>query len=253
MKQETTTRNENRVAIHQAICLAALHHHWNDNDPRPYLRGYHIIPHKDGGVRLAATNGHTIMVIHDRDGYANGSYIVRPSKRIIGLAAMKETRRTTPFDVPHYVEYGPTMAMLTTQHRMSTCREETGRPPTAIASLEDGVLIAEPCPSVEGPFPDIARAIGGEVEQRESMVAVNPAFLALTQKSIAPLMRNRHHGITIEISTEMNVVSMRPTGLTVPNIEVYIGIMPMRADLPQLTKKVAPEWAFRTDLQYSNT
>lgn len=65
----------NAVLLAAAASLAAV------NDVRYYLNGVCIEPAPQGGVLLIGCNGHALVCIHDANGYADDTYIVKPPKR----------------------------------------------------------------------------------------------------------------------------------------------------------------------------
>lgn len=65
----------NATLLAAAASIAAV------NDVRYYLNGVCIEPAPQGGVLLIGCNGHALVCIHDADGYADDTYIVKPPKR----------------------------------------------------------------------------------------------------------------------------------------------------------------------------
>lgn len=59
------------------------------NDPRYYLKGFHVKPHPEKGVILTATDGHCLVTIHDEDGFSDGEYIYPISKELVKAANKK--------------------------------------------------------------------------------------------------------------------------------------------------------------------
>lgn len=64
----------------KAAFIAALLPFVCQEDTRYYLQGINVKPHKEGGIILAATDGHTLGCIWDKNGTANGEYIIRADK-----------------------------------------------------------------------------------------------------------------------------------------------------------------------------
>lgn len=59
------------------------------NDVRYYLCGINIKQHPEGGVILTATDGHTLVTIHDEAGFSDGEYIIPLSPKLIATAKKK--------------------------------------------------------------------------------------------------------------------------------------------------------------------
>ncbi|MEL4294073.1 hypothetical protein [Shewanella xiamenensis] len=59
------------------------------DDPRYYLKGFHVKPHPEKGVILTATDGHCLVTIHDEDGFSDGDYIYPISKDLLKAANKK--------------------------------------------------------------------------------------------------------------------------------------------------------------------
>jgi|GEM_PF-1913794 len=58
-------------------------------DVRHYLNGFHVKPHPEQGVILTATDGHTLVTIHDINGVSDGDYIFPISKTLLSAANKK--------------------------------------------------------------------------------------------------------------------------------------------------------------------
>lgn len=58
-------------------------------DPRDYLKGFHVKPHHEKGVILTATDGHCLVTIHDEDGFSDGEYIYPINKELVKAANKK--------------------------------------------------------------------------------------------------------------------------------------------------------------------
>ena len=48
-------------------------------DVRYYLGGVLVQPAPSGGVFLAGTDGHRLIIAHDKDGMSNGKYLIKPN------------------------------------------------------------------------------------------------------------------------------------------------------------------------------
>lgn len=62
-------------------------------DVRYYLNGFRVEPHPEQGVLIIATNGHVLAVVHDTDGFTNGSYVCTLPANIVSACRKKNATR----------------------------------------------------------------------------------------------------------------------------------------------------------------
>lgn len=77
------------IARVNPLLFAAAHDYVAVHDVRYYLSGVSIEPHPVSGVFIVATNGHSMIVIHDEAGYCDGKRIVRITDASIVRAMRK--------------------------------------------------------------------------------------------------------------------------------------------------------------------
>lgn len=78
------------VAYFQSSFLEPIMRFAGRNDIRYYLNGFHVEPAPGGGVLLAATDGHTLIVARDPEGWADGGHIIAPEKRLVSASKTKK-------------------------------------------------------------------------------------------------------------------------------------------------------------------
>jgi hypothetical protein len=112
----------------------------SNEETRYYLRGIHMMADPAGGVRLAATDGHALIVVRDPDGYYNG-----PESGVIiavdGHKAFVSACRKKSM-------HGYKVEGDTTSNSLNVV--DVGSASTAYL---------HPAPFIDGTFPDIARVV----------------------------------------------------------------------------------------------
>lgn len=73
--------------------LPALDLFSGKQDVRFYLNGYSVTPHPQGGVLLRATDGHTAILIHDKDGQCEGQYILANDSDLVRHARLSKEEK----------------------------------------------------------------------------------------------------------------------------------------------------------------
>jgi len=74
------------------IYVNALSKFISKNDVRHHMRGISIKPHPCGGVILSATDGSSLVTIHDDLGFSDGEYIIPISAKFIAAAKKKHSK-----------------------------------------------------------------------------------------------------------------------------------------------------------------
>lgn len=204
-------------------------------EARYYLNGVFVQPAADGGAVLVATNGHFMIVAHDKDAYVNGSAIVRVDK-IVRSELKKETKDRRQM----------TRRLVATQSRVGVIDVVNGHE----ASADDAALIEAPTADtvalqwrdalIDGSFPDWRRVLPKPAEISLSQpVSFNPKYLPALQAALSIDGQAR------------GVISIRVTDHTSPALVVgdlphlFGVVMPMRAradaTLPDWTRALPPE------------
>lgn len=52
------------------------------DETRYYLQGLHVSPHPEGGAYVVGTDGHVLLIFHDKDATVSGSAIIAPDEHI---------------------------------------------------------------------------------------------------------------------------------------------------------------------------
>ena len=136
---------ESRKVRFNAKYISALSEFMGKNDVRYYLNGAFVTPHHDKGVILAATDGHTMVIIHDSEGESNGDHIFSISKGMI--AASK--KRMSGVGKPEAIELIGDVGYV--RQFMSDLAYDPN-----IVSMD---MHVEHCQPIDGKYPDIKRVI----------------------------------------------------------------------------------------------
>lgn len=118
-----------------------------ENDVRYYLNGVYVEPHPVAGVTLVATNGSSLIVIHDKDGFSNGNWICKLSKPF--LAASKKRHGGLDVSLNKVVFSGDAA--------LAVCSLYDPRLEGSL--IRAGMIYAEHSEPVEGVYPDFRRVI----------------------------------------------------------------------------------------------
>ncbi len=160
--------NEMRRVRFNAKYVAVLAEFMGKNDVRYYLNGAFVTPHNENGVLLVATDGHTMVVIHDPEGETNGDHIFPLSKPLIAAAK----KRVPNIGKPEAVE------LIGDAAYVRQLKEDLAYDP-AISALDVHV---EHCPPIDGKYPDIKRVIpiGAPIP---SLITLRPEYMARLAKA----------------------------------------------------------------------
>lgn len=196
--------------------LKALQAFKAKNDVRFYLTGFLVKPAENGnGVILCATNGHVMVVIHDKDGHSNGKYIIKPSTAFFKEGA-KKGRKSDPNTVPDYIEaFGSTLAIISEQG--ATEYDES-----ALFEFTETILYAEFNESINGKFPSYERVLKSDFNVTSDPIGLNPAYLTLLSH-LCPDKGNDIGMISMMTNGQNNHVAFRSQ----INPEMYAILMPM--------------------------
>lgn len=159
--------NENRQVRFNARYVAVLAEFMGKSDVRYYLNGAFVTPHNENGVLLVASDGHTMVIIHDPKGETNGDHIFPLSKPLIAAAK----KRALNVGKPEAVELIGEAAYV----RM--LKEDLAYDP-AISVMDVHV---EHCPPIDGKYPDIRRVIPKRTPI-PSLITLNPEYVARLAK-----------------------------------------------------------------------
>lgn len=148
----------------QACYLPILAEFAAVDDVRYYINGFYIepAPASVGGVYLIATDGHSIVVIHDPKGESDGDYILPVPRRLLGTVGKQKTKTTDAVGAVQMVLLDGRMAMMTMGEAFS----------------EHDIAVS--CKPIDGKFPDVRRVISydwSNLDQSEAITA-NAFYLA---------------------------------------------------------------------------
>jgi DNA polymerase-3 subunit beta len=209
--------------------FAAMNVFRAERDVRYYLEGIFIEPHPVKGVILVATDGHTLSVIHDPDGWTAAPVIVGGiSKKLISACASKgiEHRMT----VPKLLYISQQGAVVTGDSQVFDEVNPFG--PLALHMSKIDI--------VDGKFPDWRRVVGMKRDDVPAFPCVNAVYLARLEAVAKLLIPNHKYGQGIELIPAGRAQSMicRFTSNDLENRFLAL-IMPMHNDAP---KTPLPDW-----------
>lgn len=206
------------IAKFQACYLPLLAAFAAKSDVRYYLNGFHVepAPADIGGVYLSATDGHTMILIHDPQG---------------------EAERRAVFPIPRLL--------------VSRCKADRNIPATKFVQLDGRMAIVTAgdqffehdvgvgCREIAGKFPEVRRVVRELVSRPESdeSFLVNAAYFA--RMNVIAKLEKLRHGPAIRIkSIKDGAVLCTPEVL---DHKVFVLIMPMR----DRNQTGTPEWVGR--------
>lgn len=194
-------------------------------EARFYLQGIGVFPHKDDGVLLVATNGHTMGVIHDSDGETNGDWICPVTPLM--LQAMKADMRSAwdeddgeyQYDargrIPHLLHFVGDVAYLTAAEFLGKKVDRIGK----------HHVLADYAPAIDGTFPEWRRVIPTELPA-PAPVPFNAEYLA----KFGRVARIRNH-LAKPLVTLFNGEREGPAVVRVDGVPEFVGVlMPVRLE-----------------------
>ncbi|WP_435102275.1 hypothetical protein [Arhodomonas sp. AD133] len=134
------------------------------------LNGFLVEPHPDGGVLIVATNSHVMAVIHDTDGFANGTWICEAPAGLVKACRM---RRKRPNERAEHLHLVGSVGYVT------SADFPEGGDPTEIGPCHLDVTHAPP---IDGRFLDWRKAIPAAV-QPVSRISANSQYLRLAEEA----------------------------------------------------------------------
>jgi hypothetical protein len=189
-------------------------------DIRWYLNALQVEPHPDGGLLLIATDGHTMAIVHDKEGTTNGEWLCELPTKIIRACAKRGSKNDI-FSKPKHLHFVGNVA-----HVMSM----EGDP------NEIGLMHLETafCKVVEGQYPNWRKVVPKEVDQC-GKTTVNSEYLARLNRVSKIDNSLWSGGVSLFQQGSSGVILARPS--MVP--EMLVLIMPMRDE--QIPSAI-PEW-----------
>lgn len=149
------TTNTSEALVFDAKAIAPLALFMARNDIRYYLNGMYVSPHPQGGVYIAATDGHRLAVWRDPQGHCDQPRILAISPELIA-AAKKKHKAEVPFhDKRISYENG---RLVLAQWNTTDGKAKDGWTPTALIELH----IQPGKADIDGTYPNMWRVIPKE-------------------------------------------------------------------------------------------
>ena len=204
--------------------FAAMYQCAAKNDVRYYLNAVNIERHPDGGVIIAATNGHFLGVIHDPDGWIhedhNSLLVGIPSKRLVSACSTRRGPDT----------FAPNMLWIAEKFSVVTGCVEATEPPEAFDSRAH---LTEKTELVDGKFPDWRKVLPTTREKLETQFPwINGEYIEAFNKIATILTGNKTFGgggLHLEARDDSRSVVVRLANYELKDRFVGV-IMPMKCD-----------------------
>lgn len=207
------------IAKFQACYLPVLAEFAAKQDVRYYLNGFYIEPAcpSVGGCYLIATDGHTVVVIHDPKAEAAAAGIYQVPYRLLDYVGKQKNKTAKAVGA---------IQMLHLDGRMATL---------SLGEVFSEHDIAAASKQVEGKYPEIRRVLGFDWANLEKpdFISVNPAYLARLKKVAQLDGKDIDRPVQIRKSAGSALICM-PTLL---DHKAFVVIMGMRDEA-----KGEPEW-----------
>lgn len=207
------------IAKFQACYLPVLAAFAAKHDVRYYINGFYIEPaHPSvGGCYLIATDGHTVVVIHDPKAEAAAAGIFNVPYRLLSYVGKQKSKTAKAVGAVQVVHLDGRMATMTIGE--------------AFAEHDVGAAAKQ----IDGKYPDVRRVLGFDWANLEKpdFISVNPAYLARLKKVARLDGKGTDRAVQIRKADGGALVCM-------PNLlehKVFVVIMCMKDDA-----KGEPEW-----------
>lgn len=202
-------------------------------DVRYYLEGIFIEPHPEKGVILVATDGHTLGVIHDPDGWVAAPIIVGDiTKQLISACSAKgiEHRMT----VPKLLYIGQKGAVVTGDSEVSSEID-----PFAMLTLHMSKIAI-----IDGKFPDWRKVVVKNPEGGGAFPCTNAVYLARLEAVAKLLIPNHKYGQGVELFSSGRNTPMFARFTSYDLTQRFLALlMPMQNEAP---KNPLPDWLMPT-------
>jgi hypothetical protein len=178
---------------------------------RYYINALKVEPHPDGGILLVATDGHTLMVVHDTEGTTNGEWLCALPTKIVQACA-KRGRKNDIFSKPkhlHFIgEVGYVMSGEGDPRQIGQLHIETAY-----------------CKIIDAKFPDWRKAVPRKPKAL-NRTCVNITYLARLLKLTKLGDYKYQEGVQLFQENSRGAVIVRPIGVP----EMMVLVMPMYDD-----------------------
>ena len=173
-------------------------------DMRYYLCGINVRPHKDGGVLIAATNGHVLALAYDREGSVDGEYILHIDQRTVAACSGRK----------------PGLKLTLLNGRM-----------TVMSDAEE-LCVQAGSPFIEGNYPNYSNVVPASDALKPGLVGgFDSAYIAIIDKVVSVA---RKSGLALRPAVTFFSVGGSPTLPAVARLtgfdDFLAVLMPMRGD-----------------------
>lgn len=210
-------------------------------DVRYYLNGVFIEPHPVKGVVIVATDGHTLALLHDPDGWVKAPIIVGDiSKALISACAFKGSAKR---------QNVPTRLYLS-EHGAVVDTDEQAQVETTINPFSASVSHLSKISLIDGKFPDYRRVIQTERSETVAFPCVNVTYMARLDAALRILVPGRtYNGVEFRCTGRNDSMIAR---FTQPDLEqrFLALLMPMHNEAP---KTLLPDWLMPVKAQAAET
>ena len=208
--------------------FAAINLYASQNDIRYYLNGVCIEPHPEKGVVIVATNGHTLGLIHDPDGFVTERMIVGSiSKQLATACASKGTSR---------IGTKPTALYISKDGAVVDCGDIVEG---SINPFRQSVKHMSKIEIIDGLFPDYRKILPKKRERGNVFPCINAKYLSQLNSAVSILVTGRwDSGVELEQRDRTLGVVARINHVELLDLFVSI-IMPLHADEPE---DILPAW-----------
>jgi len=176
------------IAHFSAAMLASANTFAGTTDVRYYLNGVNVRPAADGGVIIAATNGHAIFVCRDPDGWCSKEMIIAPCKALISAARKKSAGLFVVADngTGMVIDSIQSSASESSPAEIASRQAEAPAETTALGTLK----------LIDGKFPDAARVMDGFAETN-TPILVNENYIAQLKSTFSRLSDSNYTAVDI--------------------------------------------------------
>lgn len=208
-----------RYVRFRAEYLPMMHKFMGIGDARYYLGRVRAQPHADGGVLLTATDGHRLLLVHDKSGEANGTHLLSVDPAILAACRKRPVRaRIWPRQVCWIGDRSGVYTMPLPEGKIEADQLQL----SAISAAEDN-----------NHYPDVARVLpktGGEVGMS---FVVNPRLLR-DLCSIVPGIQSVCPSPMGLVASQMGALAVNFAGIERDD-RCYALIMGMRDDVARIS------------------
>lgn len=200
-------------------------------ETRYYLNGVFIEPHPDGGVIMAASDGHLLAAVRDKSAYitGDGGWICPVPKGPFTTALKRKTAGTL-----HFVG----SSVYLTDAILGQDATSPEFDPTKITAQHNAIAYAKP---VDGTFPDWRRLIPSATPDTSTRIVLNGKHFDQFTKAVAALAEDGTPELSIAMPRDMQSPIVIQSGRAT---DFFGLVMPMRE---QQKAEPTPDWLNRPE------